>query len=197
MAVSYPKLVGIAGMCLIVGTFAYQQCEESERRIKAERAAVGEQRQRDEQRAKAADESTRLAAAERDAQEKREAGARRGALVSKYTAMTAPRRLAEVLRLCPVVASRDHAATIEEMLAGTCVTDETNALLTAVRATPEEKTISDALDQARKRREREESEASRMLQCCDGNPSDDCTCRNPVSGCCSHHGGVCGCAPAR
>lgn len=32
------------------------------------------------------------------------------------------------------------------------------------------------------------------LRCCDGEESSGCTCGGPRRGCCSHHGGVCGCA---
>jgi len=35
---------------------------------------------------------------------------------------------------------------------------------------------------------------SAPLQCCDGSTSPSCTCGNPKRGCCSHHGGVCGCS---
>lgn len=31
------------------------------------------------------------------------------------------------------------------------------------------------------------------LKCCDGSESDSCVCGGPRRGCCSHHGGVCGC----
>jgi hypothetical protein len=33
------------------------------------------------------------------------------------------------------------------------------------------------------------------VQCCDGTPSPTCMCGGPLKGCCSHHGGVCGCVP--
>lgn len=33
----------------------------------------------------------------------------------------------------------------------------------------------------------------RPLLCCDGTPSPSCTCSGSRRGCCSHHGGVCGC----
>jgi hypothetical protein len=32
------------------------------------------------------------------------------------------------------------------------------------------------------------------LRCCDGMLSPTCTCSGSHQGCCSHHGGVCGCA---
>lgn len=36
------------------------------------------------------------------------------------------------------------------------------------------------------------SDGGRLL-CCDGSLSPSCTCSGPRRGCCSHHGGVCGC----
>lgn len=44
-----------------------------------------------------------------------------------------------------------------------------------------------------KEAEAEEREASRRLMCCDGTPSPSCSCYGSHRGCCSHHGGVCGC----
>ena len=35
----------------------------------------------------------------------------------------------------------------------------------------------------------------RPLLCCDKTLSPTCTCNGPHRGCCSHHKGVCGCAP--
>lgn len=32
------------------------------------------------------------------------------------------------------------------------------------------------------------------LRCCDGSDSPSCVCGGPRQGCCSHHGGVCGCS---
>jgi hypothetical protein len=38
-----------------------------------------------------------------------------------------------------------------------------------------------------------EREASKRLMCCDGTASPSCSCYGSHRGCCSHHGGVCGC----
>ena len=43
------------------------------------------------------------------------------------------------------------------------------------------------------RQERAEREASRGLRCCDGTLSPSCSCSGSHRGCCSRHGGVCGC----
>lgn len=43
---------------------------------------------------------------------------------------------------------------------------------------------------------RESSRDYRMVMCCDGSASPSCTCRRRSHrGCCSHHGGMCGCEP--
>jgi hypothetical protein len=44
------------------------------------------------------------------------------------------------------------------------------------------------------RQERARSRDSASLQCCDGTLSPSCTCAGSRRGCCSHHGGVCGCS---
>lgn len=47
---------------------------------------------------------------------------------------------------------------------------------------------------ARRREAAEEArEASRRVRCCDGMLSPSCLCSGPSRGCCSHHGGICGC----
>lgn len=43
------------------------------------------------------------------------------------------------------------------------------------------------------RRQRAEQMANRGLRCCDGSLSPSCSCYGSHRGCCSRHGGVCGC----
>jgi micrococcal nuclease len=43
------------------------------------------------------------------------------------------------------------------------------------------------------RRESRERSSGRGLRCCDGSLSPSCSCYGSHRGCCSHHGGVCGC----
>jgi hypothetical protein len=55
-----------------------------------------------------------------------------------------------------------------------------------------------AAEQAEKRRLAEEERRQRAsepksVQCCDGTLSPSCMCGGSLRGCCSHHGGVCGC----
>ncbi len=40
---------------------------------------------------------------------------------------------------------------------------------------------------------REEAAAPRSVKCCDGSISPSCTCGGKTRGCCSRHGGICGC----
>jgi hypothetical protein len=50
-------------------------------------------------------------------------------------------------------------------------------------------------EQRRQQRiERRQRRLSAPLRCCDGTDSPSCTCGGPRRGCCSHHGGVCGCS---
>lgn len=44
------------------------------------------------------------------------------------------------------------------------------------------------------RQERARARASAPLRCCDGALSPSCVCGGSRQGCCSHHGGVCGCS---
>jgi hypothetical protein len=53
-----------------------------------------------------------------------------------------------------------------------------------------------AAEEARERRRREAAERAsepQGLLCCDGTLSPSCSCGGSHRGCCSHHGGVCGC----
>lgn len=43
--------------------------------------------------------------------------------------------------------------------------------------------------------DRSSTQASRMVRCCDGTRSPTCGCSGSHRGCCSRHGGVCGCDP--
>lgn len=178
-----------------VGFTRMEACEKSwAADLRADESRKEQERTRAAEQAKAtADEANRSADASA-AQRAREAEVRRAPLVKKYVAMKPWQRLAEVQRLCPAVRPPNQHRTIEEILsAKECNDDDVLALLEAVRSTPEEKTIDVALEEARSRREAEQRAASRKAKCCDGTISDGCTCRNAGAGCCSHHGGVCGC----
>ncbi|MCA9643006.1 MAG: hypothetical protein KC492_20050, partial [Myxococcales bacterium] len=49
------------------------------------------------------------------------------------------------------------------------------------------KSLAAGLEKAERRR-------NAPLRCCDGTDSPSCTCGRPRRGCCSRHGGVCGCS---
>ncbi len=53
-----------------------------------------------------------------------------------------------------------------------------------------------AVERLALRQAREDAQGGRMIRCCDGSSSPTCTCnRSNRRGCCSHHGGICGCEP--
>jgi hypothetical protein len=55
---------------------------------------------------------------------------------------------------------------------------------------------AEAREEARRRAEeerRERQSVPRSVRCCDGQLSPTCMCGGSLRGCCSHHGGVCGC----
>lgn len=62
------------------------------------------------------------------------------------------------------------------------------------RAREREARAAAAKAAALERQERARSRASAPLQCCDGSLSPSCICAGSHRGCCSHHGGVCGCS---
>jgi hypothetical protein len=86
-----------------------------------------------------------------------------------------------------------------------CPDAERPDLIFETAATPTERKQLEALwkqleaekEQAEKRRQRTEKAERRAdapLKCCDGSLSPTCTCGSPGRGCCSRHGGVCGCS---
>jgi hypothetical protein len=71
-----------------------------------------------------------------------------------------------------------------------------DVILDAAKTDGERKQLEAAvpvLERARERIERAQARTDAPLLCCDGSGSPSCTCGNPHRGCCSHHGGVCGC----
>lgn len=71
------------------------------------------------------------------------------------------------------------------------------AVIEAAKSEPERKqlrALKAQLERAQARAEKAAQRANASLRCCDGSDSPSCTCGNPRRGCCSHHGGVCGCS---
>jgi hypothetical protein len=88
----------------------------------------------------------------------------------------------------PVTAS-DYLAGIDPC----CNRTNLDALLESVKGTAEEQGLAKAISATEKRYDSTVQAASRSAKCCDGTESDSCLCSEVHSGCCSHHGGVCGC----
>lgn len=145
-----------------------------------ERAAEEAAKKRKEQATDAERQKQEAAAErERDAEKRRqaeEAARTRSARVAELRAWPAPKRLI-ALRKC---FGRDSDC------------DDSPELLLEAAASDRERTT---LENVRSRFERAERLANRSLICRDGTMSPSCTCGGPRRGCCSHHGGVKGCAP--
>lgn len=69
-------------------------------------------------------------------------------------------------------------------------TPNADVVIEAAKTPAERKQLQALNDRIEKAQER----LSASLRCCDGTASDSCTCGNPHRGCCSRHGGVCGCS---
>lgn len=114
------------------------------------------------------------------------------ARVSAFAAMTPAQRATEAPKLCPPVTILPRQ-TVRQILDDYVPCEDEDgalALLESVRGTPEEASIRAAIEKARKR---SWAAAGKSLKCCDGTISDSCSCGGSHRGCCSHHGGVCGC----
>ena len=107
-------------------------------------------------------------------------------------------RSREGLRLAQLALAADDVAAAERHL-GLVRADSTEA--EAAAKLKKQVAVKRRQDEQRKRAEerrerarqaREES-ANRSLKCCDGSLSPTCSCSGSHRGCCSHHGGVCGC----
>jgi hypothetical protein len=128
------------------------------------------------------------------------------------------RRRAELAELKRVKLARDAEVAKEELvrisklkpheratLLVRCVNDDAcpvgsdgpETILSAAATKGERKQLEVATAQllrAKERKARADARFSAALLCCDGTHSPSCTCGNPRRGCCSHHGGVCGCS---
>ncbi len=185
----WATMITVGGLVIL----GYDWCKGVDEKAAAEARQREEKQRQDTEKAKREDEEVRQRAAAAEKERQTEKAAREAVLTAKYKALQPWQRLAEVQRLCPRSPPPDAPPrTIEEMLAGVCVTDASIALVAAVQGTAEEKILKEALAVAAKRRDESDRQRSRFAKCCDGAPSD-CMCSNVHQGCCSHHGGVCGC----
>jgi hypothetical protein len=94
-------------------------------------------------------------------------------------------------------------ALVEQERKATVALEKYRRKLAAERARDEARRLAaEARERRREEREqrralaqeRAERWADSPLLCCDGETSPSCTCGGSHQGCCSHHGGVCGCA---
>jgi hypothetical protein len=82
---------------------------------------------------------------------------------------------------------------VQKCAKGDCPEGAPNAelVIAAAKTTAERKQLQALNDQLDRVAER----ANSPLRCCDGSDSPSCTCgRANRRGCCSHHGGICGCS---
>ena len=145
---------------------AREQKEEDDRRHAEEKQKLAAQQKQAEQQAK-------IAAAKKADEDE----------VKRLAALKPWERSAAIVKACPAVA------------ASTCDDHELDLVIAAGATDAEKATLTKTRDSAVKQHEAAVHEAERVLQCCDGSTSG-CLCQAPSHrGCCSHHGGVCGCAP--
>jgi hypothetical protein len=115
--------------------------------------------------------------------------------VERYAAMKPAQRSAEVPKLCPPSAVLPRR-TVQQILDDYVPCEDEDgvtALLEAVSSTPEATKLKAAVGAAKKKGASMHRAATRSALCCDGTASDSCMCADIHQGCCSHHGGVCGC----
>ncbi|MFI5300454.1 MAG: hypothetical protein ACHREM_20395 [Polyangiales bacterium] len=128
------------------------------------------------------EESERQLAEDKARRERQRLDDDRAARIAVYRAMKPWERTAEIVKLCPSKSdSSCPRPSLDEVVQGAGDATETKALEAAVNRAANSHAAA-------------VHEASRLLLCCDGSYSG-CQCNGAHRGCCSHHGGVCGCAP--
>lgn len=177
--------LGCLGTLIVLWPFwwAYDKCSGGEEQRAHERA----EREYQESRRRIAEndeiERQRVAALERKKEEAELARAQARAETERISKLRPYERAALLAKCvrdaeCPLGAS------------------DPDVILEAAKSPAERKQLESAmgqLEKARERIERAQERANAPLLCCDGTGSPSCTCGNPRRGCCSHHGGVCGC----
>lgn len=117
------------------------------------------------------------------------------ARVQHYASLKPAQRLAEVASLCPSSKTLPRR-TVQQILANYVPCEDEDgamALLESVAGTEEAARLKSAIEAAKKQTGLLHQAVTRSAKCCDGTLSDACTCADVHQGCCSHHGGVCGC----
>lgn len=150
-------------------------------------------RERDDQ---LQEESARLRDEQQRADEHRREEALR--LAAEREARLSPVERAQ--RIAQILSGR-YDAGVSDLNARICLAVQQRALIApAERMRPEIRPVLQQLasaEQSALRNLRAEFARSptRMVRCCDGNNSPNCTCTSPHRGCCSRHDGMCGCEP--
>lgn len=180
-----------AGLLLIpigsawFGTVISGEAEDRQRSDEARYAAEDR-----EARERSAQEAARLAAEATRAAE----AARRAA---QEEARRTPEERATLIR--SILAGRDSAETPALQQRVCRARLQLTRIAEEARRLPSVRLALVELARAEREALREEREAfreTRMVMCCDGATSPTCTCRRASHrGCCSHHGGMCGCEP--
>jgi hypothetical protein len=192
-------MAGGCGCLLAVVVGVLLMCNRSCAASREERHAEAMERTRKHDRSQelAAQESERQARMKAEI-DKREQEARAEELARIGVQLATLKPAERVVRLRKCAADSDQ-----------CPDGNWPTLLFQAAATPSERKRLDALwDQLKAREKQIEAQAEKSrqraaaaerranapLQCCDGSLSPSCTCGNPRRGCCSRHGGVCGCS---
>jgi hypothetical protein len=169
--VAIASALGLFGVCAALDS-CWQESVAADQRARA----AEEARSRAAAEAAAAAEEKR--AREETRREKETARKELEVRLAKLRAMKPVERVAELSGACP---PKESASCDEERI----------ALLVQSAATTSERARLEQLAASLKKGNRR---ANASLECCDGTLSPSCLCGRPKRGCCSHHGGVCGCA---
>lgn len=177
--------LGCLGTLIVLWPFwwAYDKCTGGEEHRAAERANQEERESRE-----------RIRRVDVEAQERREQAERK-----RQDAETAAQMARDASTRISKLKPYERAALLVK-----CVKDDDcplgksdpNIILEAASSKSERKQLAAAvaqLERAKERTAKAQERADAPLLCCDGSGSPSCTCGNPRRGCCSHHGGVCGC----
>lgn len=174
------------------------QCDQTdlERRLKEQAT-----RNEDAQKAKAAathDEEARAGEAAKKKSDEDAVATGKARRLGLLHAMPPWKRAATMDQLCPanpasgpLAEPRSVAQIVAESGDGEC--PELKLAVQAAADPTEGVQLQAKADGLVKRRAAFEAEQSRGLRCCDGSESPTCLCHGPHQGCCSHHGGICGC----
>jgi hypothetical protein len=186
MARSSSANSGCLGLFVLLLPFfwVYDKCTGGDAR-RAEEAQRETDRRSNAHFAKLADERRKL-----------DAEAERKALLAKAAADLREQKKAALAAWKPV----QRVQALQACLKHDCPdgVPDAMALIEAAKTEPEKKqlrAVKTQIEAAQARAEKAAVRADASLRCCDGTDSPSCTCgQGSKRGCCSRHGGVCGCS---